>query len=123
MASTLQNRGSNGHRVIPEMRPDMLKADVRKPESADSVADIGECLDYARRIVGWNLEELAGKLPAPPGSDKRDPRQVARWLRGEERTPVDVVFAVEALRAPFVIALAQLAKCEVTTTIAVRRSA
>lgn len=106
-------------RVIPDIKPEMAKAalaDVRKPEIRQIWAGIGACLDEARRVVGWTLEQLAQELG-------RDPRQVRRWIAGEEQTQVAVVFAVEPLRQPFVVALAKLAQCEVITEIRVRRSA
>lgn len=104
------------HRVIGEMRPEMAKADLPKGESVNLLAELGGCLDAARRDVGWTVDQLAGEL-------RRDSKQVARWMRGEERTQVDVVFAVSALRAPFVVALAKLAKCEIETTVRIRRTA
>lgn len=88
----------------------MLKADLRKSESADALRELGTCLDDARSAVKWTLDQLAAEL-------KRDPRQVRRWIAGEERTQVDVVFAVPELRKPFVIALAKLAECSVETTV------
>jgi hypothetical protein len=94
----------------------MAKADLRLSEKVDFQAEIGGCLDYARRFVGWTLDQLAAEL-------KRDPRQVARWIRGEERTQVDVVFTCEPLRQPFVVALAVLASCDVETTVRIRRRA
>lgn len=94
----------------------MAKAEIRKADDGDLQAQIGGCLDYARRVVGWNLDQLSHAL-------KRDPRQVARWLRGDDRVQMDVVFGVEELRAPFVVALALLARCEVETTIRMRRRA
>jgi glutathione S-transferase len=106
---------TSGHRVISEIQPEMAKANLRKAESADALKDIGECLDDARAELKWTLDRLAAELG-------RDPRQVRRWIAGDERTQVDVVFAVTELRAPFVVALAKLAQCEVTTTIAVRRA-
>jgi len=92
----------------------MVKAVLSKGESADYLKELGECLDFARRMVGWNHDQLADAL-------KRDKKQVGRWMRGEERTQVDQVFAVEALRAPFVIALARVANCcEEETTLRFR---
>lgn len=79
----------------------MLKADLPKRENRESLARIGTCLDEARREVGWTVDQLACEL-------HRDSKQVARWIRGEERTQVDAVFGVERLRAPFVEALARL---------------
>jgi glutathione S-transferase len=92
----------------------MVKADLRKAENALLLRAIGGCLDDARAEVKWTLDQLAAALG-------RDPRQVRRWIAGEERTQVDVVFAVEALRAPFVVALARLAQCEIETTVRIRK--
>lgn len=97
--------------------PRMVKAAIRKAENADYLAQIGGCLDEARREVGWTLDQLSAEL-------NRDARQVRRWIAGEERTQVDVVFAVEPLRGPFVIALAKLADCcEIETVVRIKRTA
>jgi ribosome-binding protein aMBF1 (putative translation factor) len=101
------------HRSIREMRPAMVKADLPSGEAVTNPAQIGACLDEARRVAGWNVDQLAAEL-------KRDSKQVARWMRGEERTQVDVVLSVPALRKPFVIALAKLTgEFEITTTLRV----
>lgn len=109
----------DAHRVLPEKAAQMVRADLRKPETDDCLAEIGECLDFARRANGWTLDQLAAALPAPKDSDKRDPRQVQRWIEGKERCQVDVVFQVPALRGAFVVALAKLAQCPVEFTIKV----
>ena len=116
MKDSLQTAVAARHRVISEMQPEMLKADLRKPENRRFWAETGSCLDEARRVVGWSLDQLAGEVG-------RDARQVRRWMAGEEQTQIAAVFAVEVLRQPFVIALAKLAQCEVITEIRVRRSA
>lgn len=95
---------SVSHRAISEIRPQMIKADLTKGESEDARREIGECLDYARRIVGWTHDQLAAEL-------KKDKKQVGRWMRGEESTQLHAVFTVPALRQPFVIALARLSEC------------
>ena len=92
----------------------MAKALLPKGESADALKELGECLDEARRVVGWTVDQLAAEL-------HRDSKQVARWMRGEERTQVDAVFQIAVLRQPFVIALAKLAECEIETTVRIRR--
>lgn len=119
-ASSLPRRSGDAQRVLPEKAEKMAHILLRKAESEDSLKEIGECLEEAKRVVGWNLEELAGHMPPPPGSEKRDPRQVQRWIDGKERTQLDVVFAVRELRKPFVIALAKLAACEIETTVRIR---
>lgn len=116
MNSTVSHDLNQAPRAIGEMRPEMLKADLPKRENRKLLEQIGACLDFARRMVGWTVDQLAAEL-------QRDSKQVGRWIRGEERTQVDAVFGVELLRAPFVIALAQLAQCEVETTVRIRRSA
>jgi ribosome-binding protein aMBF1 (putative translation factor) len=90
--------------ALPQGENDSFRSELRL---------IGECLDEARRVVGWSVDQLAGEL-------KRDSKQVGRWMRGEERTQVDVVFSVAVLRQPFVVALAKRAGCEVETTVRVR---
>jgi ribosome-binding protein aMBF1 (putative translation factor) len=117
MAATLPTSSASRHRVLSDVEPRMAKAalaDVRKPDTRMNWAEIGACLDYARRDAGWNLEQLAAALD-------KDARQVRRWIAGEEQTQVAVVFAVRELQQPFVIALAKLAACEVTTHISISR--
>lgn len=116
MPQTVAAATTTSHRVIAEMRPELLKADLRKTENRRFWPETGACLDEARRVMGWSLDQLAGEVG-------RDARQVRRWIAGEEQTQIAAVFAVEALRQPFVIALARLAQCEVITEIRVRRSA
>jgi hypothetical protein len=108
MSATLQNASSRSPRVLPETAGRSAKADLRKTESEPIAEQIGACLDDARCELKWTLDELAGKLPPPPKKEKRDPRQVQRWIEGAETCQVHVVFAVKELRAPFVEALARL---------------
>jgi ribosome-binding protein aMBF1 (putative translation factor) len=114
--STAAKQIDGAPRAIGEKRPAMLKADLPKREKRDMWAEIGACLDVARRDLGWTVDQLAGYL-------ERDSKQVGRWLRGEERPQVDAVFNVPVLREPFVIALAKLAQCAVETVVTIRRRA
>jgi hypothetical protein len=119
MRHSVNGSAASAHRVIGEKRPVMAKAVLPSGEKASKLKEIGECLDFARRYVGWNLDQLADAL-------KRDSKQVARWIRGEERTQVDVVLNVQRLHGPFVIALARLENegcIEVTTTIRIKETA
>ena len=94
MDSTVPVAPHNLHRVIPETRPRMASADLRKAEIADLKAAIGACIERARQRRGWTLDELANALPAPDGADRRDPRQVQRWINATaERPQFDVLFA------------------------------
>lgn len=118
MRPTVPASATHPPRVISETRPQMLKVDLRKPETRRFWAETGACLEEAQRSAGWTLDQLAAEVG-------RDARQVRRWIAGEEQTQIAAVFAVEALRQPFVIALAKLAQCEVSTHISItaRRSA
>lgn len=119
MSPTVTSPAVSPQRVIADIKPEMAKAalDARvKPETRRFWAETGACLDEARRVVGWTIEQLAQEVG-------RDARQVRRWLSGEEQTQIAAVFAVEPLRQPFVVALAKLANCEVVTEIRVRRTA
>lgn len=113
MANTIKAELTGSHRVNGESPKRMVRADLPKRENDDLQAHIGSCLDDARRALGWTVDRLARELG-------KDDKQIARWMRGEERTQVDVVFNVPQLRQPFVIALAKLARCEVITEIRVR---
>lgn len=116
MAIKVAPSAADCHPALPEKSRGQLRVSIRKAESDDSWKEIGECLEFAQNAVGWSLKELAGAIG-------RDERQISRWIRGDERTQVDAVFAVARLRQPFVIALAKLAECEIETVVRVRRSA
>ena len=92
-------------RELPETDVRMARAHLRKPESVDFRSEIGACLQRAASLVGWSLKELAGKLT-------RDERQISRWLNGQERVQLDVVFDCEELRQPFAYQLARLSGAE-----------
>lgn len=65
----------------------MAKARLRKAEIDDMRAGIGRCVERARQIVGWNLDELATRCD-------RDARQVQRWCKAEERPQFEVLLAI-----------------------------
>jgi transcriptional regulator with XRE-family HTH domain len=96
----------------------MVKADLRKSEIAHWKGDVGHAIERMRLLAGFaSLKELAAAIG-------RDERQVARWIAGTERPQFDALFAVAALRAALVIALAELADgVDVVTSITVRRRA
>lgn len=117
MPHSIAQSSAARHRVISEIEPRMAKvaaSALPKSENREYLERIGGCLDAARREIGWTVDQLAAEL-------QRDPKQVGRWMRGEERTQVDAVFAVKLLQQPFVIALAKLAAMPIEVTI--RRTA
>lgn len=105
------------HRLLSEIgsaRP--AKADLKILDNHK--AAIGQCVERARKSLGWSQKELADSL----GAD-RDVAQVSRWESGKERPQFDVLWAVEALRGPLVIQLASLSDAiAVETTITIRRA-
>jgi len=103
--------------LVAQSRPVMAKAALRLPQSDAYRALVGACIDRAAKSLGWSLKELAGHLD-------RGERQVAAWIAGREHPQLDVLFSVESLRGPLVIALAGLSEqIEIRTTITVRRTA
>lgn len=99
MPATMRQSLASSHPVIPEMRPRMAKADLRKPENWKL---IGEVVDRTRTLCRLSIKEFADKL-------ERDERQVRAWISGEEQTQIAVIFGVLDFRKPFVIALAEQA--------------
>jgi transcriptional regulator with XRE-family HTH domain len=97
----------------------MAKADLRKAEMVDWRADVGRAIERMRLLCGLSLKELADVVG-------RDERQIARWITGAERPQLDALFAVETLRQPLVVALAELAQndgIEIVTEIRLKRRA
>lgn len=109
-------------RELPETRPRMVKADLRIAEAERLRVCIGRAIDRARQLRGWTLDELAGQLPPPAGSEVRDPRQVARWISGAERPQFDVLLAVTSFRRPLFLAWCEVfgEGVEIETVVKVR---
>lgn len=101
---------------LENLRPSPAKADLNNLDPGWR-ARVGAAIARAFQLAGLSQKEAAAAVG-------HDQAQVARWLSGQERPQFDALFAVEALRAPLVIALAALAEdIDVTTTITIRRSA
>lgn len=118
MRSSVADHASAAHRELPEISGRMAKADLRKAEMPEFRVQVGRAIQRAISLVGWSLKELSGQV-------KRDERQLARWMNGAERPHFDALFAVEELRQPLVVALAELAGDQVVieTVVRVRRRA
>lgn len=119
MRSTLASPIETTQRLLPETADRPVKANLRKAEMRDFRIAIGSAIDRARLLAGWSIKELAAAV-------SHDEAQVRRWISGVERPQFDALFAVEVLRQPLVIALAELVAGEgvtVTTQITVRRVA
>lgn len=94
----------------------MAKADLKNVEPWR--VQVGRALARAFALAGVSQKEGAALL-------KRDQAQVARWVSGVERVQTDAVMAVEVLRRPLILALAELVGegIEIVTEIRLRRSA
>lgn len=115
MPQSLPNRSAANHLLRPDMpRARMAKAYVRKADT-EFKTKVGKAVERMRTLAGLTLDELAGLID-------RDSRQVARWITGEDRPHFDACFAVERLRMPLVIALAELVESgvEIDTVIRLR---
>lgn len=109
-----------GHLLVSENRVPMVKADLRKAERRDWPVEVGAAIRRARLVVGWSLKEFAAHLEAAT-EKSRDERQIGRWEDGKETPQLAALFAIEQLRGPLVIQLANLAhEIEVVTEIRVR---
>lgn len=107
---------SSSHRNSFEpLQPQMARAALR---ASDWRSLCGAALSAAIRSVGWSYKEAAAALDM-------DQAQLSRWIHGTETLQLHRVMAVEDLRAPFVLAQARLdpERCEVITTISMRRTA
>lgn len=111
MGQKVSNAMVPSQRVLPDKADRMARGVLRKPESEDALKEFGEALDFARRMEGWTLDQLAREL-------NRDPRQVRRWIAGEERTQYEYVRGFPALWQWFLIALTRgVDNCEAEVTL------
>lgn len=76
----------------------MAKANLNLHERVE----LGQAVQRCFALAGLSQKEAAALV-------QRDPAQIARWIAGAERAPIEVIFAVAILRRPLVIALAELA--------------
>lgn len=121
MSRTVADRMADAHLLsseLPDKRPQMAKADLRKAERELWRERVGQAIERVRTRSGLSLKEFADAVA-------RDERQCARWITGVEHPQIAAIFSVEQLRQPLIIALAELAgeSVEITTAITIRRSA
>lgn len=120
MPNSLRQPNHSARGVLPDVAPNMAKAtheSVRTPDLMWRKA-VGRMIEAVRRSRGLTLDEFAGKLG-------KDPRQVSRWERGEDRAQFDVILAVPEFHQPLLLAFADLLDhcADVETTIRIRRRA
>lgn len=113
MADSVATSSARRHVVLPDVKPSMLKADVRNPD-VKWLEGIGQAIARAISVCGWSHKEAAAKVAV-------DDAEFGKWLSGTRRPQFDKLFAVEALRAPLVIAIAELAGVPMETVIRIQR--
>lgn len=108
MPSTLPSKNASRHAVLPDIAGrHMAKANVRKAdiaeiaEGTDWMRAVGRAVERAVSLVGWSLKEVSDLV-------KVDEREVAKWFTGDRRPQFDRLFAIEQLREPLVVCLAEL---------------
>lgn len=119
MGDSLRQRD---HSALPVRAEKCATASLRKPErrlverSEAGLLATGAAVERARLLRGWTLDELSGFA-------ERNDRQIARWIKGQERAQFDVLFAIKDAhwRNALVIALAELGTgVEIDTVIRLR---
>jgi DNA-binding transcriptional regulator YiaG len=124
MGNSFSQPDRTADHVRPDARARMAKATVRNTDAGLTKSDgawriaVGRMIEAVRRSRGLTLDEFAGKLG-------KDPRQVSRWERGEDRAQFDVILAVPEFHQPLLLAFADLLDhcADVETTIRIRRRA
>lgn len=116
MSSIVADQPSARHPVLPDVRPKMLRVDVRNPD-IDWLREVGAAIQRAVSLAGWSNKQAAAKIGA-------DDAEFGKWLNGTRRPQFDKLFAVKELRRPLLIAFAELIAgddVEVQTTVIMRR--
>ena len=113
---SLAEKAEPRHRISLEDVPlRQVKAQLKEIEKRDFRAEIGHAVQRALSVAGRTQKEAAGMIGV-------DVAQVARWIAGTERPQMDRLFAIEELRQPLIVALAELAEnVEVVTEIRFRK--
>lgn len=119
MAVIIAAASAPGHLQRIENLPSCVaKPDLKKIEIAWR-EHVGSAVQRALSLANLSQKEASGLLGHP------DAAQLNRWIKGKERPQFDALFAVDVLRQPLVVALAELAGAgvEIETVVRVRRTA
>lgn len=104
------------HLLLPETKPQMAKADLRKADIDEQWRlEVGKAIDLVRTKHRLSLKEFSNAI-------ERDERQVKRWIDGKEHAQVAAVLAVAIFRQAMVLALAEIAGegIEIETVVRLR---
>lgn len=94
----------------------MAKADLNPIETWRS--SVGQAIHRCFALARLSQKEAAALIG-------REPAQIARWINGQERPQFDAIFAVDCLRHPLILALAEIAGSgvKIRTEISIERTA
>lgn len=95
--------------VRQSVSPDRLAKVAGRIPDIDWLVAIGAAIQAAVHDAKWSNKEAAGHVDV-------DDAEFGKWLNGTRRPHLDRLFAVQQLRAPLILALAQLGGEEVETT-------
>lgn len=104
--------------------PGLLGAVPRKSRANESEAErkafaeaMGKAIERGILLAGLTKQEVAFAM------GYTDASALSRWIAGTETAQFARLFSVSRLQQPLVVALAELTGADVTTHIAIRRSA
>lgn len=103
--SSVARRTGDAQRVLPEKASALAKAVLRNPENEGGRELVGAAIRRAVALAGLSHKEAAAQIGV-------NDAQFGKWLSGNENPQVHRVFAVVALRQPFVVALAEQCEAE-----------
>lgn len=112
-------REGDRHLISHDIGPlRMAKANVTG-DDIDRMKAVGVAVFTAMTACKWGVKELAAKVG-------RDEAEVSRWLSGVRRPQFDLLFSIDEMQEPLVLALADVlapGKFTKRTTLETRRSA
>lgn len=85
-------------RFLPDIGKKRMARVVREPD-INWLIVLGRALQRAVAIVGWSNKEAAAKVGV-------DDAEFGKWINATRRPHIDRVIAVDELRGPFFLALA-----------------
>ena len=101
MGQSIAGSPDRRHPVLPDIgRPHMAKASVREPDTT-LMELLGAAIQRAILEV-WETNKLAA------ADLQVDDAEFGKWMNGTRRPQFDKLFAVEALREPLIVAMADM---------------
>lgn len=117
MSKSITHAAVAPHRIsLERVRSEMAKADLNRVETRDYRADVGRAIQRAVLLAGMSQKEVAADIGC-------DVAQLSRWIAGTETPQFARLFALEKLREPLCVTLAQMSGAVVRVRIEFPQSA